>query len=90
MMKKQWDKKRPFTKRAPRVPEEGLMVVVYDNDVNKAIRRLKRKVEACGLMKELHERKQYEKPSAKRRRLKKAAIRRYQKKMEKRKLDHGY
>jgi len=77
-------------KRPERVPEEGLMVHVYNGDVNKAIRRLKRKVEASGLMKDLHERKAYEKPSEKRRRLKKAATRRWQKKMQKRKDELGY
>lgn len=70
--------------------DEGLSVTVINGDVNKAIRKLKRKVEACGVLKEIHERKAYEKPSAKRRRLKKAATRRFQKKMQKRKETLGY
>lgn len=77
-------------KRTERVPEEGLMVHVYNGDVTKALRRLKRKVEASGLLKDLHERKHYEKPSAKRRAAKKAATRRWQKKMAKRKEELGY
>jgi len=66
------------------------MVNVYNNDVNKALRRLKRKVANAGVLKTLHEKKAYEKPSDKKRRLKKASIRRSQKALEKRKEELGY
>ena len=81
---------RSDRKREKRPVEEGLMVNVYDNDVNKALRRLKRKVADAGILKTIHEKKAYEKPSDKRRRLKKAATRRTQLKLQKRKEQHGY
>jgi small subunit ribosomal protein S21 len=77
-------------KRQKYPQEEGLSVNVINGDVTKALRRLKRKVEAAGVIKELHERKAYEKPSAKRRRIKKANTRRTQKRLEKRKEQLGY
>jgi small subunit ribosomal protein S21 len=90
-MRKNYNSGRPQrSKRPERKPEEGLMVHVYDNDVNKALRRLKRKIENSGIIKTIHEKKAYEKPSDKRRRLKKAAKRRWEKKMEKRKDQLGY
>lgn len=92
-MRKNWkhnNRKSDNRRREERPVEEGLMVNVYNNDVNKALRRLKRKVANSGVLKTLHEKKAYEKPSDKRRRLKKAAIRRSQKKLEKRKAELGY
>lgn len=52
----------------------GLQVFVRDGeDISKAIRKLKKKVEAAGILKELREREYYTKPSARRREAKKAA-----------------
>ena len=48
--------------------------------IDKALRLLRKKVEADGLMQELKSREYYEKPSKKRNRLKQAAIRRNKKK----------
>jgi small subunit ribosomal protein S21 len=48
--------------------------------IDKALRLLRKKVEADGLMQELKAREYYEKPSKKRNRLKQAAIRRNKKK----------
>ena len=91
-MRKNWknSNRKNDRKREQRPAEEGLMVNVYDNDVNKALRRLKRKVADAGVIKTIHEKKAYEKPSDKRRRLKKAATRRTQLKLQKRKEQHGY
>ena len=91
-MRKNWknSNRKNDRKREQRPVEEGLMVNVYDNDVNKALRRLKRKVADAGILKTIHEKKAYEKPSDKRRRLKKAATRRTQLKLQKRKEQLGY
>ena len=91
-MRKNWkhNNHKNNRRREDKPVEEGLMVNVYNNDVNKALRRLKRKVANAGVLKTLHEKKAYEKPSDKKRRLKKAAIRRTQKNLEKRKAELGY
>lgn len=91
-MRKNWkhSNRKNDRKRDDKPVEEGLMVNVYNNDVNKALRRLKRKVANAGVLKTLHEKKAYEKPSDKRRRLKKAAIRRSQKAQQKRKDELGF
>jgi small subunit ribosomal protein S21 len=49
-------------------------VEVRNNNVDRALRVLKRKLIDEGVFKELQERRFYEKPSDKRRRLKRAAI----------------
>ena len=54
---------------------------VVDNNVEKAIRVLKRKLQQEGLVREMKQRKFYEKPSVKRKRKEKEAQRRLRKKM---------
>ena len=54
-------------------------VEVRNNNVEKAIRVLKKKIQRDGLMKELRRRQYYEKPSLYRQRKKKEAIRRCKK-----------
>jgi small subunit ribosomal protein S21 len=54
-------------------------VEVRKNDVNKAMRILKKKLEREGVMQELRQREHYEKPSDKKRRQKKANINRCKK-----------
>tara|TARA_Y100000389_G_scaffold148653_1_gene147818 strand:- start:1164 stop:1415 length:252 start_codon:yes stop_codon:yes gene_type:complete len=61
-------------------PDRGLVVTVINNDVNRALRKLKKKVNNDGLLKELRERQYYEKPSAKRKKAKAAARKRWLKK----------
>ena len=56
-----------------------LEVKVKNNNVEKAIRQLKKKVMKDGLLKELKQRQYYEKPSLKRQRLKKESIKRVNK-----------
>lgn len=56
-------------------------VKVIDNNVDKAVKTLKRKLSRAGLFKELRKRKFFEKPSDKRRRKHKEAQRRLRKKM---------
>lgn len=61
-----------------------LEVKVFNNNVEKAIRKLKRKVQREGLLKELKQRQFYEKPSLKRQRKLKEAARKQRKLMKRR------
>ena len=54
----------------------GLSVEVRNNNIDKAIRLLSRKVKVEGIVRELRARQAYEKPSDKRRRKRAEAIRR--------------
>ena len=56
-------------------------VRVYDSNIEKAIKTLKRKLSRAGLFKELRKRKYFEKPSERRRRKQKEAQRRLRKKL---------
>jgi small subunit ribosomal protein S21 len=49
-------------------------VYVKSNDVDAALRVLKRKIQKAGLLRELRQRRQYEKPSERRRREKRQGI----------------
>ena len=60
--------------------KHGLHVKVYNNNVAKALQKLKRMVQDEGLNQELRRRQSYEKPSEKRRRLKNMAVKRWQRK----------
>ncbi len=57
-------------------------ITVYDGNVDKAVKVLKRKLQQDGLFRELRNRKCYEKPSMKKRRKEKEAQRRLRKKMK--------
>jgi len=52
----------------------GLAIEVKHNDVEFALRLLKRQVQKSGLIQELRRRRQYEKPSERRRRQQRAGI----------------
>ncbi|AYG63348.1 30S ribosomal protein S21 [Rhizobium jaguaris] len=56
-----------------------MQVLVRDNNVEQAIRALKRKMQREGLFRELKQRRAYEKPSERRIREKAQAISRYRK-----------
>jgi len=59
---------------------QGLVVHLREGeDINRALRKLKKKIENAGLLKELRDRQFYEKPSEKRRKAKKAGIMRWKK-----------
>ena len=60
--------------------KRGLSVKVHNNNVAKALQKLKRMVQDEGLNQELRRRQSYEKPSEKRRRLKNMAVKRWQRK----------
>jgi small subunit ribosomal protein S21 len=65
---------------------EGLTVIVKNDDVNRALKKLKNKVEESGKLKDLQKKEFYEKPTTERKRKKSAAIARYKKKLEKEQL----
>ena len=65
-------------------------VVVRDNNVEKALRILKKKLQKDGLLKELKSRQYFEKPSEKKRRKKKEGIANYKKKQAKLLRTRGY
>lgn len=58
----------------------GLTVRVKNNDVNKAMRKLKKLMQQEGIFQELRKREYYEKPTTKRKREKAQAIKRWKKK----------
>lgn len=66
---------------------KGTAVIVKDGeDINRAIRRFKNKVEEAGTLKTLQKKEFYEKPTTERKRKKSAAKARYMKKLEKEQL----
>lgn len=64
-------------------------IVVRDNNVEQALRALKKKLQREGLFREMKARKSFEKPSEKRKREKQEAIRRIRKLDRKRKERDG-
>lgn len=61
---------------------KGLSVVVVNDQVEKAMRKFKKKVIESGLLRELKEREFYEKPTTARKKAKSAAKNRWRKKIE--------
>ena len=57
----------------------GRRVIVKDGNVEKALRKLKKKVSESGLLQELQERQTYTKPSVKKKLARSQAIRRWKK-----------
>jgi small subunit ribosomal protein S21 len=96
---------RPAAGRAPPPPpktrrlrlcrgqqgEESFMqVFVRDNDINAALRVLKKKMQREGTFREMKRRRSYEKPSERRAREKAEAVRRTRKALRKRMEREGY
>ena len=67
-----------------------MQVFVRDNDVNSALRVLKKKMQREGTFRELKLRRSYEKPSERRVREKAESVRRYRKMLRKRLEREGY
>jgi small subunit ribosomal protein S21 len=65
-------------------------VFVRNNDVNAALRVLKKKMQRDGTFREMKLRRSYEKPSERRVRERKEGVRRYRKAMRKRLEREGY
>jgi small subunit ribosomal protein S21 len=59
----------------------GKTVIVKDDNVERALRKFKKKVEDSGLLQELRDRETYEKPTTRRKRKKSAAKNRWRKKL---------
>jgi small subunit ribosomal protein S21 len=67
--------------------KKGLVVYVKDGeDINRALRKLKNKVEEAGTLKTLQKKEHYEKPTTARKRKKAAGRARFLNKLEKEKL----
>ena len=62
-------------------PIYGNSVIVKDGNVEKALRKFKKKVAESNLLNELRERETYEKPTTARKKAKAAAKRRWKKKL---------
>jgi small subunit ribosomal protein S21 len=67
-----------------------VQVYVRDNDVNSALRILKKKMQREGTFREMKLRRAYEKPSERRAREKAESMRRYRKMLRKRMEREGY
>jgi len=67
-----------------------VQVTVRDNNVDQALRALKKKMQREGIFREMKLRRSYEKPSEKRARERAEAIRRARKLMRKRMEREGY
>ena len=68
-------KKKNFRKK--RIPKDnavGLSVTVFNNNIDEALRRFKRKVKDSNIMVELKEKQYYKKPSEIKREMKSKAI----------------
>jgi len=61
----------------------GTRVEVYNNDINKALRKFKKKIADDGIFQQLRMKEAYESKGAKRRREKLASTRRFKKNKEK-------
>ena len=81
-------KKRKNFRRKPKKQLQGLQVEVYNNEVEKAIRTLKRKVKDSNLFIDLRKKEYFEKPSRVKREKRNLAKLRNQYKVEKEKEDY--
>jgi small subunit ribosomal protein S21 len=59
----------------------GNLVYVTNDNVEKALRKFKKKVAESGILQVLRERETYEKPTTRRKKAKNAAVRRWKKKL---------
>ena len=80
------------TRHRPGEEEDGTIVevVVRDNNIDQALRALKKKMQREGIFREMKLRRAYEKPSERRAREKAEAIRRARKLARKRMEREGY
>ena len=67
-----------------------MQVVVRDNNVDQALRALKKKMQREGIFREMKLRRSFEKPSERKAREKAEAVRRYRKLMRKRLEREGF
>ncbi len=89
---------RPGGRRHRRIPgsPDGqgvrtiVQVIVRDNNVDQALRALKKKMQREGVFREMKLRRSYEKPSERKARERAEAVRRYRKVMRKRMEREGF
>ena len=67
-----------------------MQVVVRDNNVDQALRALKKKLQREGVFREMKLRRHFEKPSEKKKRERAEAVRRHRKLLRKRMEREGY
>ncbi len=67
-----------------------MQVLVRDNNVDQALRVLKKKMQRVGVFREMKLRRNFEKPSEKRARERAESVRRYRKLLRKRMEREGY
>ena len=79
-----------FKRNFRQEPMEAMKVVVHNNDITKALRTLKKKMQNEGIFNELRERTDFKSRGEKRRLEKAAGRRRYLKKQQKLKDARGY
>ena len=77
----------PMRHKLERMP---VQVIVRDNNVDQALRALKKKMQREGVFREMKLRRNYEKPSERRAREQAEAVRRYRKLLRKRMEREGY
>ena len=82
--------KRGYRKNYRQEPMEAMKVVVHNNDITKALRTLKKKMQNEGIFNELRERTGFKSRGEKRRLERAAGRRRYLKKQQKQKDARGY
>ena len=82
--------RKGFRKNFKQEPMEAMKVVVHNNDITKALRTLKKKMQNEGIFNELRERTGFKSRGEKRRLEKAAGRRRYLKKQQKLKDARGY
>ena len=92
--KKQWNnfdggRKKSFKRRDDFPKPDGLQVFVKNNDVQKALRKLKRMVKDTNLMEDLKNKQYFRKPSEIKREKKKAGRARWLKNRREQKLSRG-
>ena len=81
---------RPAQPRSQLWRKATVQVLVRDNNVDQALRALKKKMQREGVFREMKLRRNYEKPSERRAREKAEAVRRYRKLLRKRMEREGY
>ena len=82
--------KRGFRRNFRQEPTEAMKVVVHNNDITKALRTLKKKMQSEGIFNELRERTGFKSRGEKKRLAKAAGRRRYLRNQKKLKDSRGY
>ena len=86
-----WGRRFPGCVNGPSKEDQVIVqVIVRDNNVDQALRALKKKMQREGVFREMNLRRSYEKPSERKARERAEAVRRYRKLMRKRMEREGF